>query len=540
MKYSVRRFINRRPEHISDRLYILPVVFVLVFSFLISAMNGFTVSARNERGKTSSGRITPEALSENGFAVLEISLDGFSEEEIHRSEWLHITYTLRFDGKVLSAESAQIKGRGNYTWGQAKRPYAIKCDKKTDWFGFGAAKDWVLLANITDQTQMRNLIAFTLAGKFNFDFTPQCRPAHVFIDGEYNGLYLITEKVEIDNERLNIDYLNGDILFELDNNYGWGEPDNFESALGNLFVPKDPSKEELDNEPEKNVSFKQAIRNAKNKIDNFENSISQYKGFKDFSQYMDMDSLVEWYIFNEIMKNDDTLFNSSIYLYNDYDGKLHMGPVWDYDLAMGGIDRNDGKNVDPTGFMFLENYWGRPNWMEYVLKSTTFNNMVSERWKELYYSGAFEYIVAFLETQREYLRSEYDINYSRWGRSGVFVPDDSFDESVDRLKNFIVNRVEWLNSQWNGSDVTPEPVEITPSPTKEPPRTKPPVTLEPTSELSPAASPEQGRSGENDDGNGLFDSWLGYVLLFVGLTAGLITVSLSTYLIILKIKEKKV
>ena len=541
MSYSGTDHNIERQKGIRRRNYILPLILLVIFIFVLSFLSPFvseTAAFASSGSKSrSSRRVTPESLSKDGFAVLEIKLDGYTEEDIHRSEWKAISYSLSFDGVKLIDQKAKIKGRGNYTWEQPKRPYAIKCDEKTDWFGFGAERDWVLLANITDQTQMRNLIALTLAGKFNFDFTPECRPAHVFIDGRYNGLYLITEKNEISKERLNIKKREGDILFELDNNYGSGEPDNFRSYLGNTFVPKDPTKTDSNADSEKKVSFRNALKNATEKINNFEMAISQFKGFKVFSEYMDMDSLVEWYIFNEIMKNDDTLFNSSIYLYNDYDGKLHMGPVWDYDLAMGGIDRNDGKNVDPEGFMFTENYWGRPNWMEYVLKSTTFNNMVSERWKELYYSGTFEYIAAFLELQREYLRPEYKYNFDLWNVDGVFVPSDSFDEAVDNLKNFIVRRVEWLNSQWNGSEVTAEPVVITPTPTASPPRTKAPSSpsASPTEEAHATPGPED--TGDDDEGSS--DEWLRYVLLFIGLTAGLITVSLLAYLVILKIQETR-
>ncbi|MBQ2307245.1 MAG: CotH kinase family protein [Clostridia bacterium] len=222
----------------------------------------------------------PAELSKDGFAVLEIDLDGYTEEEIHRSTWLPITYTLRYDGVILKDESAQIKGRGNYTWGMPKRPYAVKCDKRTDWFGFGAARDWVLLANITDQTLMRNQVAHTLAGLFGFAFACECRPAHVFIEGRYNGLYLITEKVEIDKARLALEDRAGDILLELDNNYGWGEPDAFQTDFGNLYVPKDPTNEELKADKENTtVTFKRALSNARQKINDFEQAVVGRTGF---------------------------------------------------------------------------------------------------------------------------------------------------------------------------------------------------------------------------------------------------------------------
>ena len=139
------------------------------------------------------------------------------------------------------------------------------------------------------------------------------------------------------------------------------------------------------------------------------------------------------------------------------------------------------------------------------------------------------------------------MNYALWKNDGVFVPSDSFDEAVDTLKNFIVDRVNWLNSQWNDSDVTPEPVEITPSPTAKPPRTKAP-SADPAASVAapetapatdPGASPEGGSKQPDPDRKGGNDDWIGYVLLFVGLTAGLITVSLTVYLLITGIKEKK-
>ncbi|MBO7406497.1 MAG: CotH kinase family protein, partial [Clostridia bacterium] len=228
-----------------------------------------------------------------------------------------------------------------------------------------------------------------------------------------------------------------------------------------------------------------------------------------------------------------TLFNSSIFLYNDYDGVLHMGPVWDYDLAMGGIDRNDGKNVDPEGFMFLEDYWGKPNWMRYALESTTLQNMIRARWQELYTSGTFEYIVSFLEQQREYLRDAYELNYSVWHNEGVFVPSDSFDEAVDYLKNFIVRRVAWLNSQWNDDGATAAPVTVAPSATPTPVRTKAPSTAAPTPE--PTAEPTDASRRSSDSGD---NDVLNYILIFVGLTAVLVTVILLAYLIISKVKEK--
>jgi len=259
---------------------------------------------------------------------------------------------------------------------------------------------------------------------------------------------------------------------------------------------------------------------------------------------MNMESLVDWYIFNEIMKNDDTLFNSSIYLWFDNsEKKLNMGPVWDYDLAMGGIDRNDGKNVDPEGFLFTEDYWGRGdvNWFRVLLRFPDFNDMVSARWTELYSSGVFEYIKAYIKTAKDEIYNAQKVNSRRWGTTGVFVKSDSYSKSVQNLSDFVSNRIEWLNSQWNPAAITPEPV--TPPPTREPVTPTPeiteaPVTEEPEITPSPepteAPAPTAGRSAEKDP-----YGTLKYVLLFVGTLAGTVLVILVAYMIIEKLKKER-
>ena len=136
-----------------------------------------------------------------------------------------------------------------------------------------------------------------------------------------------------------------------------------------------------------------------------------------------------------------------------------------------------------------------------------------------------------------------DYNYSRWGNDGVFVRSASYDDSVDNLKSFFVRRIEWLNSQWNDSDVTPEPVELTPIPTSAPERTKPPVTADTNPTAAPDITPEPTQHGPasekpydepEEDGN----QWLYYLLLFVGVCAGTVFLSLTGYLIYMSKKKK--
>lgn len=515
MKYSVRRIL----------IAILGIV-------MLAGIFGEYCTLKRE--------VLAETGKSAGYAgVLEITMVRGNEGSISKDRWSKIRYSITYGGTLISNQTALIKGRGNYTWGQPKRPYAIKCDEKADWFGMGKAKDWVLLANITDQTLMRNMVCLTLAKEMEINYAPDFYPVQVYINGDYTGLYVVAEKIEIDKRRVDLTEKEGALILELDNNYGGAEPEHFSSYMGNTYVVKDPEVTSEMSSEEKSA-HKKAVKYAKAQIDAFESGIVNLKGFADFSQYMDMDSMVNWYIFNEIAKNDDTLFNSSIYLTVSAGEKLSMGPVWDFDLALAGIDRNEGRNVDPEGFMFTQDYWGRPNWFDYLLKSTTFNNMVKERWTQLYASGVFNFVADYISSTGEQMKKDAKMNSEKWGKTGVFVPQSSYSKAVGVLKDFYVRRIAWLNKQWNTDGVKAAPAsEYTPvgSRTAGPQRTKAPRDSQTSSatEIPAVTAPTEAPEGNNAGGS---MSSKELVLIFAAVLAGCLFVFFGIYCAVERIKKK--
>ena len=202
----------------------------------------------------------------------------------------------------------KIRGRGNSTWEFPKKPFQMKLDDKGEFLGMPNDKKWLFLAEYADKTMLRNKIAYEMGYISNLDWTPQARFAEVFINGEYNGTYNVTQKVEESDNRVAL----GDTgyLLELDQLERLDFDDvYFESTATDKFIVniKEPSLE-YDSEEYSYIV---------NLIGNFESALfganftSESNGYR---QYIDIDSFVDWFLISEITKNVDSMFFSSIYL----------------------------------------------------------------------------------------------------------------------------------------------------------------------------------------------------------------------------------
>ena len=283
--------------------------------------------------------------------------------------------TVVYDDISLGTVS-EIKGRGNASFSNEKKPFQIKLGKKTDLFGMGKAKTWILLANYNDSAYIRNTCVFKIAQALELPYTPNSVFVDLYIDSEYQGLYQLCEKTQIGENRIEITDLedlnekankgedldslhisthNGDILddssnlswyryadgmknpdnitggylIELDNLYSRSEKCVFQTHNDNQYTIKSPevcSQEEMDY--------------IANLFCDFEQALYSETGYNDlgkhYTEYCDLESLVKVYVVEEISKNWDA-YIGSIFFHIDTDGMLHAGPVWDFDNTWGNI-----------------------------------------------------------------------------------------------------------------------------------------------------------------------------------------------------------
>lgn len=341
-----------------------------------------------------------------------------------------------------------IKGRGNSTWGLPKKPYQIKFEEKTDMLGMGKAKKWILLANYWDKTLMRNYAAYNLARRMGLAYTPETRFVDVVINGEYQGNYLLTEKVELGKERINEKEENGGVLFELE-----VQIRHLADGCATCVVTND-GVHAMVKEPEVDTAAEQAALNAEclQYLNGIEDKLTQ--GYDVYSQYIDVPSFIDWYIVNELAKNFDAAFWTSTYCYRSEDGILHMGPVWDVDVCFGNQDVTYPESIDNG--LYPYNYRAdKGAWYRTLFQDTVFVELLKARWNELLNEGYFRDMLDDIDQTAEYLTASQAKDLERWPDAmqvtevrGKGTPYFTYTQEVEYFKNYIMERIDWLHTQW--------------------------------------------------------------------------------------------
>jgi hypothetical protein len=351
----------------------------------------------------------------------------------------YINGTLEISGENADENliaNLRIRGRGNSTWNFSKKPYQIKFENKENVLGMPKDKEWILLANYTDKTMLRNEVAFDLSRFSNLDWTPESRFVELFINNEYLGVYQVTQKVEESLNRFNIGVdgylLEVDQLPRLDPDDVYFETNNY------LFNIKEPNLDFGDNQY--NI-IKNYIELAENILlgTNFMDPIEGY------SKYIDVDSFVDWYLINEITKNNDAIFYSSVYMNYIPGDKLKMGPVWDYDISLGNINYNGNETTD--GF-WIKN----ATWYSRLFEDPNFVAKVKSRFNYFYINrGLFQQQV---DLNSLLLNESQERNFYKWPILGAYVwPNNVFfstyNEEVIYLKEWLNERFDWFKDNLN-------------------------------------------------------------------------------------------
>lgn len=355
----------------------------------------------------------------------------------------------------------QIKGRGNASWNLKQKAYAFKLDTKADLMGMGAAKKWVLISVGSDMSMMRNYLTQKLAAAMGLPYTCENEYVDVVVNGEYKGTWVLTEKIQIHEERINISEDTG-VLFEIEMVYrhtcdtcivlheNKSEPQYSVHLTLQEYKGKDiddmTSREKTTAKTELQAYFdplNKAIYNTRSTID-------------ELSQYIDIDSFVNWYLLNELTRNYDSKFVTSCYCFIGDDGKLYMGPVWDFDSCYG----NQSEVV-------LGYHVKSAPWYTALLNNSAFKELCDKRWTEIRDNGLLDaFYNAIGQTAIRIAQSE-KLNHTLYPT--VAYRNEPFDDAVAYFESWLTTRIQWMDGEF----LLPN------SPSYTPPVTTPPKTSRP-------------------------------------------------------------
>jgi len=418
-----------------------------------------------------------------------------------------------------------------------KKPYKIKLSSKCNLLGIsrkGKNKHWVLMANMIDHTNMRNEVTYDLSRELGLEAAMDSTGVVLILNGEYEGMYQLCEHIRIDKNRVDVynwedlaedlavaicsenlylnletledalkedlsfittgliqyggneykvsDYYTGEIpditggfLFDMDFRSGPGSSKYISSWTTSNTIPMYFS------DPEYAITCPEMMEYAKNYINAFEGAIKSrdytynYDG-KDchYSELFDIDSLVQYWFICELSNNWDSMKNST-YLYKDIDGKMYMGPAWDYDWGYGNICMYGSKSLmnlkewhtDLTGRRedggFAECDYQKYQWNRYLVKDPYFVLKLYNLYRATRHT-VFEDLIkdgGVIDTLDKKYATASRANDKKWGFSydsydgyafidGVktYSTSQMYDDAVISFKTFVERRIGWFDRQF--------------------------------------------------------------------------------------------
>jgi len=379
-----------------------------------------------------------------------------------------------------------IEIRGKYSASLPQKPYGFETrdiagnNLNVPLLDMPAENDWVLLANYNDKTFLRNVLAFDIFQKMG-NYSPRTRYCEVVLNNEYQGIYILGEKIKEDSVRVNIAKLTpqdntGDDLtggYIIKNDY-FTEQDSWLSNFSPLnkpgaevhFVYYDPKPEEL---TEQQKTYIQGFINTLETVlyhPFFKAPVFGYKA------YIDINSFADYFIIGEISRNVDAYKKSRFYYKNkdSKDGLLHSGPVWDFDWAWRNLKENciHFNQTDGSGWAYKVNEcsaWPTPpSWEIRLLQDSEFANLIHNRYFDLRNSilsqTGLEYTI---DSVADLINEAQNRHFLKWKILGINAgtPETgtqplTYSGEIEKFKEWINTRLTWLDANMVGSTVSIE------------------------------------------------------------------------------------
>lgn len=423
-------------------------------------------------------------MQAQNVATLSVHLTDGTIEDINTKYDKSVTKTgtcsiIEPGGRVeYSGNFKSLKGRGQVSWFANKKSYNISFSDATNLFDMGDNTEYCLLANAFDNSKLRNKIAYDVAREFGVDSAIDSEFVDLYVNNEYLGLYLLTESIHVGEDGIDINPLEQNTakanylpLYEYDafekidgkvKKKGFSIPNNPADITGGYLVQSDlfsryairtntftTNINSFQKTPflcsvkyPKYVSAEQ-LDYLYNYLRTVEDSFSG-----DFEENIDVDAFVRYYLVREALANFDV---NSTYFYKDSDAvdkKLHIGPIWDFDLSLGNYIISETPRADA----FYIHTWGICRDLYQNERFTEYVKAAYPEFRELINTVLDEKIAAYAAQ----INNSYAMNQKRWSEldelpetyrvyKALHSDINTLDDCTDYLQTYLSERMNFLD-----------------------------------------------------------------------------------------------
>lgn len=384
---------------------------------------------------------------------------------VSKDDYVDATFTISYPGawRAPAVLAGKIRGRGNTTWIMEKKPYKVQFANDAayagldDVLGLRKNRNWALLADYLDRTLMRNKLAFTLGNSALFadglKWTPSGQHLEAWLNGDYVGVYLLAEDIRIDPARLDIRKMSakpeageceGGYIVEVD-----VPLDCPNDGTVNLQLETPVDVHICIDTPDEDAITPRQLAWIKSHLVEVEGEIYAGRTGK-----INPASFADWYLVNELFRNQDATFYSSDFMWKDAgsaanpaDRLLNMGPLWDFDITAGNTDQYEGWK--PEGCWVNQSRDERANWYTALFDNGDFLELTLARWKDRRASLATRIDTSLSALDRR-LAAPRERNLERWPLLRGRLPMDRQEITtaaghVAYLRGFLAQRMAWLD-----------------------------------------------------------------------------------------------
>lgn len=375
-----------------------------------------------------------------------------------------------YNGKI------NIELRGSSTLGFPKKSYLFETqdsfglNNNVSLLGMPVENDWILYAPYSDKSLIRNVVTYHLGNQMG-SWAPRTRFCELIINGDYRGVYVLMERIKRDDNRLDIatllqtdifgNELTGGYIIRIDKTdqpdiVGWTSypnpaPDypDYSPLFFQYYYPKPE-----DLVPQQEAYIQAFILQLENTLCSatFTDPVNGYR------RYLDAGSVIDHFIMRELAKEIDS-YRFSTFMYKEKDsdgGRLHLGPIWDFNLGYGNVNYGDAERAWETDGWIYDK-WSRIYWWKRLFEDPLVINRLKCRWEELR-QGPFntDSVTALIDSLVIGLQEGQARNFNKWKILGTYVwPNyfigDTWEQEITYFTNWITSRLTWMDANMLGN-----------------------------------------------------------------------------------------